>query len=179
MQSNDGTLDDARIMLGHRSADTTAKHYVGNSQTESQRAMAEQIGHKQIQDILRIGDELKSKLGDLEELFGDLPHFTVHDDGSLTWPHMDGDDDQLKYRPDEIDTSGPRFKSGSGDQSYTSDGVAVVSGLSLTRIAHIARPIGISMIPKNTEVAAIQRGVLCFIQRCQIHRVTNISPATI
>ena len=54
-------------MLGHRSADTTAKHYVGNSQTESQRAMAEQIGHKQIQDILRIGDELKSKLEDLEK----------------------------------------------------------------------------------------------------------------
>ena len=116
LQSNDGTLDDARVMLGHRSADTTAKHYVGNSQTESQRAMAEQIGHKQIQDILRIGDELKSKLEDLEKLFGDLPHFTVHDDGSLTWPHMDGDDDQLMYIPDEIDTSGLRFKSGSGDQ---------------------------------------------------------------
>ena len=49
-------------------------------------------------------------------MFGDLPHFTVHDDGSLTWPHMDGDDDQLMYIPDEIDTSGLRFKSGSGDQ---------------------------------------------------------------
>ena len=29
---------------------------------------------------------------------------------------MDGDDDQLMYIPDEIDTSGLRFKSGSGDQ---------------------------------------------------------------
>ena len=116
LQSNGGTLDDARIMLGHRSADTTAKHYVGNSQTESQRAMAGHIGHKQIQDILRIGDELKSKLEDLEKLFGDLPHFTVHDNGSLTWPYMDGDDDQLMYIPDEIDTTGLRSKSESKGQ---------------------------------------------------------------
>ena len=29
---------------------------------------------------------------------------------------MDGDYDQLMYIPDEIDTSGLRFKSGSGDQ---------------------------------------------------------------
>ena len=94
-------------------------HNVGNSQTESHRAMAEQIGHRQIQDILRNGDELKSKLEDLEKLFADLPHFTVHDDGSLTWPYMDGDDDQLMYIPDEIDTSGLRFKSGSGDQYLT------------------------------------------------------------
>ena len=112
LQSNGGTLDDARIMLGHRSADTTAKHYVGNSQTESQRAMAEQIGHKHLQDLLQIRDELKNKLEDLEKLFGELPHFTVHDNGSLTWPYMDGDDDQLMYIPDEIDTSGLLSKSG-------------------------------------------------------------------
>jgi len=31
---------------------------------------------------------------------------------------MDGDDDQLMYIPDEIDTSGLRFKSGSGDQYH-------------------------------------------------------------
>ena len=59
---------------------------------------------------------MKSKLEDLEKLFGDLPHFTVHDDGSLTWPYMDGDDDQLMHIPDEIDAGGLRFKSGSGDQ---------------------------------------------------------------
>ena len=121
MQSNGGTLDDARIMLGHRSADTTAKHYVGNSQTESQRAMAEQIGHKHLQDLLQIRDELKNKLEDLEKLFGELPHFTVHDNGSLTWPYMDGDDDQLMYIPDEIDTSGLLSKSGSGDQLHLSE----------------------------------------------------------
>ena len=30
--------------------------------------------------------------------------------------YMDGDDDQLMYIPDDIDTSGLRSKSGSGDQ---------------------------------------------------------------
>ena len=39
---------------------STAKHYVGNSQTESQRAMAEQKGYKHLQDLLDIRDELKS-----------------------------------------------------------------------------------------------------------------------
>ena len=115
LQSNGGTLDDARVMLGHSSADTTAKHYVGNSQTESQRAMAGHIGLKHLQDIYRISDELKSKLEDLEKLFADLPHITVHNDGSLTWPYMDGDDDQLMHIPDEIDTSGLLSKSGSKD----------------------------------------------------------------
>mgnify|MGYP003327208847 CR=1 FL=1 len=116
LQSNGGTLDDARVMLGRSSADTTAKHYVGNSQTESQRAMAGHIGLKHLQDIYRISDELKSKLEDLEKLFGDLPHFIVHKDGNLTWPYMDGDDDQLMYIPDEIDTSGFRSKSASEGQ---------------------------------------------------------------
>ena len=111
LQSNGGTLDDARVMLGHRSADTTAKHYVSNSQAESQRAMAGHIGLKHIQDIYRMSDELKSKLEDLEKLFADLPHITVHNDGSLTWPYMDGDGDQLMYIPDEINTSGLLSKS--------------------------------------------------------------------
>ena len=59
---------------------------------------------------------LKSKLEDLEKLFGDLPHFTFHDNGSLTQPYMDGDDDQLMYIPADIDTSGLLSKSASGDQ---------------------------------------------------------------
>ena len=96
-----------------------AKHYVGNSQAESQRAMAGHIGLKHIQDIYRMSDELKSKLEDLEKLFADLPHITVHNDGSLTWPYMDGDGDQLMYIPDEINTSGLLSKSGSGDQVFS------------------------------------------------------------
>ena len=63
-----------------------------------------------------MNNTLKSKLEDLEKLFGDLPHFTVHDNGSLTWPYMDGDNDQLMYIPDDIDTSGLLSKSGSKDQ---------------------------------------------------------------
>ena len=81
--------------------------------------MTENTGHKQIQDILRIRDESKSKLEDLEKLFADLPHFTVHDDCSLTWPYMDGDDDQLMYIPDEIDTGGLLSKSARGQSLIT------------------------------------------------------------
>ena len=42
-----------------------------------------------------------------------MPDYRISDDGSLTWPHMDGDDDQLMYIPDEIDTSGLRSEYGS------------------------------------------------------------------
>ena len=95
-----------------------AKHYVGNSQAESQRAMAGHIGLKHLQDLLQIRDELKNKLEDLEKLFADLPHITVHNDGSLTWPYMDGDDDQLMHIPDEIDAGGLLSKSGSRSQVF-------------------------------------------------------------
>ena len=45
-----------------------------------------------------------------------LPHITVHNDGSLTWPYMDEDDDQLMYIPEEINTTGLLSKSASCDQ---------------------------------------------------------------
>ena len=117
IEANQGSIEQTSALLGHKSVETTAKHYIGDTQKRSQRSQAEEKGHKQIQELLRVGSELTARVEELRRTFADLRHVMVHDDGSLSWPYMGGHDECAMNFPDdlEMDTSGLRFKSGSGD----------------------------------------------------------------